>query len=346
MSLLARFSPLTAPILQRLLGPGQPDSQVLQPAETVAVRPPACLDGMLDRVTGTDEHSTIAYHVQVARETVVTHAPVLRHVWRSALVRRAGFATWRKHERYGKGFGLSDIVRPVAQVPVLRYCHSWVSWRYFGHWLTDSIPTALIEPEVGALWMPHDPAWAHCPAYLEALALPALPDRSVLADQLVTYQDFGQGSHKVARYNRIRDQLQARFGSPGETAVYLRRGRTGAPRWIANEDALIEALLARNWQVIDIANTSVETMQRALCPARIVVSIDGSHLDHAHLSLRPGSRMVVLVPQDRFTLRQVGLSRAHDVAPGFVVLKGSVETGYHADLDEILRTVDLTEAAA
>ena len=346
MPLVARSFPLTAPVLQRLLGPDQPDTQVLQPAETVAVRPPAYLDEMLDRVTGTDEHSTIAYHVQVARETTVTHAPVLRHVWRKALVRRGGFATWRKHERYGRGFGLPDLVRPVAEVPVLRYCHGWVSWRYFGHWLTDSIPSALIEPGTGALFMPHDPAWAHCPGYLQALSLPALPVRAALADQLVTYQDFGQGSHKVARYNRIRDQLQARFGSPGETAVYLRRGRTGAPRWIANEESLIEALVARNWQVIDIDGTSVEAMQRALCPARIVVSIDGSHLDHAHLSLRPGSRMVVLVPQDRFTLRQVGLSRAHEVIPGFVVVNGSIHTGYHADLDEILRTLDLADAPA
>lgn len=341
--MLARLAPLTAPVLQRLIGPGRPDTQVLQPAETVSVRPPACLDGMLDRVTGTDENSTLAYHMSVAQETVVTHAPVIRQVWRNALVRRRGFASLRRHERYGPGFGLGDLVGPLTHVPVLRYAHGWVSWKYFGHWLTDAIPSALIEPDTGALWMPHDPSWTHCPGYLQALSLSALPDRPVVADELITYQDFGQGSHKARRYSLIRDQLQARFGSPGETAVYIRRGRTGAPRWIANEDALVDALRARNWQVIDVAGTSVEAMQHALCPATVVVSIDGSHLDHAHLSLRPKARMVVLVPQDRFTLRQVGLSRAHDVAPGVVVLKGSTEAGYHADLDEILRTVDLAQ---
>lgn len=345
MSLLSRIFPLSAPVLQRLVGPGTPEIEVLQPAETVAVRPPACLPDMLDRVTGTDENSTVAYHMQVAQEVTVTHVPVLRQVWRNALVRRRGFATLRRHERYGPGFGLGDLAGPMRQEAVLRYCHSWVSWRYFGHWLTDSIPSAAIEPDTGALWMPHDPSWSHAPGYLEALALPALPDHPVLAKELITYQDFGQGSHKAARYDRIRSQLQARFGSAEETAVYLRRGRTGAPRWIANEDALVEALRARNWRVVDIAGTSVEEMQRALCPARIVVGIDGSHLDHAHLSLRAGGRMVVLVPQDRFTLRQVGLSRAHGVTPGFVVLKGSMAAGYTADLDEILRTLDLADRA-
>lgn len=341
---LSRLSPVFAPFVQRLIGPEQPETEVLQPAETQAVQRPAFLPGMLDRVTGTDEHSTLDYHMGVALDTSVTHDAVLRRTWRRALVRRSGFATWRKRERYGTGIGAAELLGPVAQVPVLRYCHSGVAWQYFGHWLTDSIPSALIEPDAGALWMPHNPGWSHAPDYVAALSLPVLPDRPVLADRLVTYQDHSQGSHKVRRYQLVRDQLQARFGSAGETLVYIRRGRTGAPRWIANEDALVEALAARNWRILDVAGTSVEEMQRALCPARVVVSIDGSHVDHAHLSLRPGSAMVMLVPQDRFTLRQVGLSRAHDVSPGFVVLTGSVDTGYTADPDEILRTVDLAMA--
>lgn len=346
VSLIARLSPLSAPVLKRLIGPGRPETDVLQPAETVPVHPPARLDGMLDRVTGTDEHSTIAYHIQTAQETEVTHAPVLRHSWRNALVRRAGYATWRWQERYDKGLGVAEATGTLSEVPVVRYCHSYVSWRYFGHWLTDSIPSALIEPDAGALWMPHDPAWGHCPAYLSALSLPALPDRAVLAEELITYQDHSQGSHKIGRYQIIRDALQARFGGPGETLVYIRRGNVGAQRRIVNEDALVNTLVARNWRILDIVGTSVEEIQRALCPARVVVSIDGSHVDHAHLSLRAGSAMVILMPGDRFTMRQVGPSRAHGVKPGFVVLNGSGEAGYTADADEILRTVDLALAMA
>lgn len=341
-----RFAPVWAPFVQRLIGPGQPETEVLQPPEVQAVQRPAALPGMLDRVTGTDEHSTLDFHLGAALETSVTHDAVLRRTWRRALVRRSGFTTWRKRERYGTGIAAAELLGPITPVPVLRYCHRGVAWQYFGHWLTDSIPSALIEPETGSLWMPHNPAWSHSPDYAATLSLPLLPDRPVLADELITYQDYSQGSHKIHRYQLIRDALQARYGSPGETMVYIRRGRSGAPRWIANEDSLVEQLVARNWRILDIVGTSVEEIQRTLCPARVVVSIDGSHVDHAHLSLRPGSAMVMLVPRDRFTMRQVGPSRAHGVKPGYVVLNGSVETGYAADPDEVLRTVDLAMAMA
>lgn len=102
---------------------------------------------MLDRVTGTDELSVLADHLAAARETVVTHAPVLRRTYRHALVRRAGFATWRYHERYLRAMCLAELTGPVQRMPELRHCHNYLIWRHFGHWLTDAIPSALIAPD-------------------------------------------------------------------------------------------------------------------------------------------------------------------------------------------------------
>jgi capsular polysaccharide biosynthesis protein len=167
----------------------------------------------------------------------------------------------------------------------------------------------------------------------------------VYADRLITYQDHGQGSHKQARYAQIRDRLHARFGGGDATGcVYLCRGRTGATRLIVNEAALIDDLVARNWQILDIASASVAQLQRALCRARVVVSIDGSHLAHAHLALRPGALMVVLMPHDRFTSIHLGYCRAHGVIPAMVVLLGAQGGGYQVNLDELLRTIDLATA--
>ncbi|WP_374430073.1 hypothetical protein [Tabrizicola sp.] len=39
VSLIARLSPLSAPVLKRLIGPGRAETDVLQPAETVPVQP-------------------------------------------------------------------------------------------------------------------------------------------------------------------------------------------------------------------------------------------------------------------------------------------------------------------
>lgn len=347
MTHTARLYPLLAPIVGRLIGVGEQEVDVLQPEEVEVVRPPACLAGMLDRVSGTDEHSVVTDHLTAACETKVTHAPVLRFTYRNALVRRSGFATWRKAERYGADRRLRELGSPLLGVPKVRYCHSYVSWRYFGHWLTDAALSAMIDQDRGALWMPPNPDWGHAADYLGALDLSVISAPLVYANRLTVYQDFGQGSHKQARYAVIRDRLHARFGDgDANDCVYLRRGRTGAPRWIANEQVLVDALVARNWRVLDIATTTMSELQRALCQARAVLSMDGSHIDHAHLSLRPGAVMVILMPHDRFSTRQLGPCRAHRVEPGLVVLTGTREQGYHADLDEVLRTVDLAENAS
>lgn len=194
--------------------------------------------------------------------------------------------------------------------------------------------------------MPPHPDWGHALDYLHALDLTALTATVVHAEQLTAYQDLGQGSHKRARYALIRDRLHARFGGAEATdCVYLRRGRTGAPRWIENEATLIDQLAARNWRILHIATVGVDELQRGLCAARAVVSIDGSHLDYAHLALRAGATMVILLLHDRFSSRQLGPCRAHGVAPGMVVLTGREATGYHVDPDEVLRTADLASAA-
>lgn len=344
MALTVRLNPLRAPVIRRVFGARMPEAYILQPQETEAVRPPAILPGMLDRVIGTDEHSVLADHLITARETIVTHAPVLRRTYRNALVRRSGFATWGYNESYDRHIRAGKSAGPILHVPEMRYCHNYVIWRYFGHWLTDAIPSALIDPGQGELWMPPHADWCHAKKYSDTLDLTIVEAPLVHADQLIVYQDFGQGSHKQARYAAIRSQLHEQFGS-GEFSecVYIKRGTDGAQRFIVNERALIDELVARNWVILDVSTTTVEELQRVLCRARVVVSIDGSHLDHAHLSLQAGAVMVVLMPQDRFSTRQIGPIRAHRVSPGLVVLNGTQAQGYQADIEEILRTVDLAE---
>ena len=345
MVLLPRIFPLVAPVLRRVLGPSSPEIDVLQPAETVAVTPPACLPGMLQRAAATVEGNELSYYLEVAAETSVTHAPALRMIYRNAIVRRKGFATPRSNEKLGPGRDLAELLGPITQVQTLRYCYDDVTRLYFGHWLTDAVSSALIDPDRGVLWMPPILGSTHSQDYLDALDLQLAEGPVLHAQEMIAYQDYGQGSHKQKRYDAINQRLLARFGgNVPPTSVFIKRGSTGVARAITNEDALIEALVARNWTILDIATASVAEMQRVLLGASVVVSIEGSQLDHAILAMPRGAAMVILVPQDRFLLRFVGLCRARGVRTGFVVIEGRLSDGYRTDLDEILRTVDLAQA--
>lgn len=345
MVLLPRIFPLVAPVLRRVLGSSSPEIEVLQPAETEAVTPPACLPGMLDRAIATVEGNDLSHYLDVATETSVTHAAALRKIYRNAIVRRKVFATWRSNERIGPDRGLAELLGPITEVQTLRYCYDDVTRLYFGHWLTDAVSSALIDPNRGVLWMPPIPGSTHAQDYLDALDLQLAEGPVLHAREMIAYQDYGQGSHKRKRYDTINQRLLARFGgNDPSTSVFIKRGSTGVARAITNEDALIEALVARNWTILDIATASVARMQRVLLTASVVVSIEGSQIDHAILAMPKGAAMVILVPQDRFLLRFVGLCRARGIRSGFVVIEGRLFDGYRADLDEILRTVDLAQA--
>jgi hypothetical protein len=347
MKFFIRLKPIFAPVRRRIDSARAPDVEILQPEETEAVRPPALLPGMLERATATDEHSELSQHLTAARATVVTHTPVVRYTYRKALIRRSGFATRRHGEHYGSSPWAREPVGPTVHLPLVRYCHNIFSWRYFGHWLSDAIPSAVIDPERGALWMPPNPDWVHARGYIDALDLAIIGAAEVCADELIVYRDFCQGSHKQIRYSLIREKIRLKFASDiSDECVFISRGPSGAKRNISNESALIEALILRNWRVIDSDKSSIKELQAALCNARVVVSIDGSHLDHAQLSCKSGAIIICLIPHDRFTMIHLNRCRAHGVRPGFVVLTGTIHDGYYVELDEVLRTIDLADALA
>jgi|GEM_PF-1350762 len=345
MKSLVWVKPLLAPVLRRIHSIGAPDAEILQPEETVAVRPPVLLPGMLERVTGTDEHSELSQHLAAARASVVTHTPVVRYTYRKATIRRSGFSTWRHSERYCRTPWASEPTGPIVHLPLVRYCHNVYSWRYFGHWLSDAVPSAFIDPDRGSLWMPPNPGWVHAVGYMDALDLKVNEAAQIYAEKLIVYRDFCQGSHKQKRYSLIREKLHLAFGNKTSIdCVYISRGQTGTQRRISNEPLLIESIIRRGWKVIYIDKVSIAELQSTLCNSRVVVGIDGSHLDHAQLSLQSDSIMICLMPQDRFTMIHLNRCRAHGVRLGFVVLAGTIRDGYYVDLDEVLRTIDLTDA--
>ena len=94
-------------------------------------------------------------------------------------------------------------------------------------------------------------------------------------------KDFSQNSLKRKRYKVLRDRIKARFpGNVRGECVYLRRGQTGTPRIIQNEDQILDFLIKRNFLVVDVASDSLDNIVKALMNAKIVVTMEGSHISH------------------------------------------------------------------
>lgn len=344
----ARLNAVFASLSSRLSLDDGVSVEVLQPEEVVDVRPVAMLAGQAERATGTNRHSKLQDHLDAVVARQLHHAPVLRKRARNVLIGPHGMASAHMKIQYDRRLWLGALAGHVAHVPKVRYCQDYVSWRYFGHWLTDAMPSSLIDgAESGELWMPYRPEWHHCEEYRKIFGLSLLEPRYIWAEEVVFYQDFGQGSHKRQRYAQLREALHTRFGGRSKAElVYLRRGNTGAARTVRDEDRLVETITGKGWLVLDIASASVGQLQEALCGARIVVSVEGSHLDHAHLSLRTGGAMIVLNPHDSFNSRNMMICPTNGIRAGCVVLNGAEGGGYELDWDEVERTIDLIERDA
>ena len=133
------------------------------------------------------------------------------------------------------------------------------------------------------------------PNFTDALELQ--PQKRCLATRiksLVVVDDFAQRPHKARRYSQIRRKLMA--GTSGSELVFLKRGNTGARRCIQNEADVQAALEGFGYTTVDIDTCSAAEIVTTCRNARVVVSVEGSHLAPMLYLLQDFGCMVILCP--------------------------------------------------
>ena len=346
-----RLLPLTN-IGRRLIG-GQRDVRDLAraveeiaPAEVEPVPPAIYLPGAEKHFFGAHPWTTVETELSVL-DTTAHHGPVRRYEFHDVLAHPAGFdSPGGGRHRIRRGQGVAAGSGRIARIHTACYCMSRASDTYFGHWLRDACPTALLARAGEAQIIHAQPDWTHAPAYLEAFSLNPESSPVVHVEKLSLFEDHAQGSSKRQRYASLRKLVRAAFPSrdDGPRAVYFRRGASGARRTIANEEALIARLSDVGFTVVDVMGQSLADLAYNLRSARLVVTIEGSHVNHLYFLLPDAARLLVLIPADKLAMVHLGICRALRFRFGFSVLS-PVEDEYGADIDGVLETLELLEQA-
>lgn len=332
--------------LGRHLEDAAASTDILEGELTEPAPPLRILPGMLDRVThGVAGHSTASQELAVATAAAFVHAPVVRYTLRDCLVHRGGV-------EYAGGFVAKSRklldrfpLEPIATEARKSYCMSLVSHIYFGHWLTDACATALLADEAGDIILDARPDWPDTAIYARAFGFPTTGLAPMRVSELTLYSDYSQGLLKRQRYRTLANRLRESVGTSGNSSppmVYLRRGTSGVARLIAHEDALCERLAAEGFDIVDLKADFADRYAR-LAAASILVTVEGSHINHGFFAMPPGSSVITLIPADRFTMWGRGVANAFGLNYGCVVMQPSND-GYVVAPDEILRTVDLARA--
>lgn len=322
------------------------ESEIICPEEMQACGPLIYLDGQLDRVKVGSPFNPLDVELEQIRATEVWHAPTIRYTLSDCIVHDAGFDKFRTSYRKSRLQQPDFLFSPVTEVDALSYSMSSTSHMFFGHWLQDALPAALLARPTEALLLDVRTDGAHAAEYVKAAELHPLPQGVYFARKLHFYQDFSQGPSKRARLATLRARLAAYIPDgqrykPG-SAVYFRRGHTGVARLIENEDELIRVLTDRGFEIFDLEGASVADIQQRFRHARMVVSIEASQQCHLSFAMPPGACVISLIPSDRFTMVLPGYARAVDLLPGFLVIDSAKE-GYRVNVNDMFKTLDLAE---
>jgi len=321
-------------------------TEILCPEETEEIPAPIYLPGQLDRLTeysGPERWTNATTKAEIASATaaIVNYAPTIayhienailfdgsiyaRH-YRCPISEKSLFNSRRNKSRHLKIAGLAS---------------SYLGTKFFGHWLTDDCVLQLMAETVGTPLVVRGSEFPDEAKYQDYFGQIRPPTDRAWIDHLLVYQDFSPNSHKRKRIKVLRDCVSARFPRIGrETYVYLRRGKTGARRFIENENEIIKALSRRGFKILDIGSDSLEYVLETLVDAKITISIEGSHYAHCIFAMPKNSALLVLQPCDRFSSSEHSLTAAVDMRSGFVIGTKAIG-GYHFPVDDILHTTDL-----
>ena len=317
--------------------------EVLQPEEEQEVPAPLFFEAQLGSVTGTASHDSLGAKMTELRSRHVRHAAVLRYTLRDCLVRPSG-VEWAGGSFRTRRLGMRDLVGGrLQETEDALFPLSPASCRYFGHFLRDACATSLLRQPGQTLLVDVPEDWPHAADYVRTFGLDAAPAGSRLVRRLKLCIDHGQGSLKTKRYREMRRRVDAVHGPRGPRTedVYLRRGAgEGTRRSVRDEDALIDVLVRQGFRIVDVAEAGVGELARHLRRCRRIVTIEGSHLNHAHFLAPAGVDVCVLMPSDRFTLIHRGITNANGGQFGFLVCERAGD-GYRVDTGRLMRLLDL-----
>jgi hypothetical protein len=318
------------------------EQDVLCPQEKTEVSPAIFLEGQLQKVTASPAASTKRAEIEAATQHEVTHAATIAYHIRNAILYNGSiYAGALRHFVAEKSF-LPPSTLPAVHLTIAGLASSFIGTKYFGHWLADDCIQYLLAKQYGLPLCLRRPVYSlgHQAKYEDYFNQDWTPLDFARIDNIVIFQDFAQNSLKTRRYRVLRARVRARLISKRSPFVYLRRGNSGVARLIKNENEILKALAKKGFVVVDVSSDSLEDILSHLADAKIVVSVEGSHVAHCCFSVPELSGIILLQPPDMFTVVHKGWADTLSVKFGFVV-GDLVDGGYYFSSPDILRTFDL-----
>ncbi|WP_205481318.1 glycosyltransferase family 61 protein [Sphingomonas arenae] len=267
-------------------------------------RPVICLPGEVDRILAHHPDSSPRINLERLHGTPIRQGGAMAYLVPDAVIAHgvvmspSAYAVIRKEDRR---LFLGGRVEEIEEGAL---CSTYVTERYFGHWLTDGLAHELWaqDQKLDPLVLPSPPVRIHETGYRELTGLRAREVRQAHVRRLWLIEDHELSASRVARVERIRQRIRSEVGPGGPKRVFLSRGRTGVGRVLANEVAIRETLARRGFAILSPEASDPRTIAHTLASAETIVSPEGSAIAHAVMAAPAGCALVVLQPPRQFNM--------------------------------------------
>lgn len=346
---LASLRPITSRLAARLLRnqlvSAAEQTLEIAPGSSLRVDFPVMLADEPDRIRA--HLSTSHPEVNRARLTsrCFVQGPTRMHLLRDVIIADGTLLTASSYDRIAPGSPRWFLRGELDEIDEAAFCSTYVSQKYFGHWLVDARGHELLATDYNLTPLVlNSRIWTHEPSYRRLLAMDAKRTNFARCNRLWILEDHEQNGHFIARYQRLRERIgEQAEGRNGTERVFLERGNQAKGRSLLNNEEIKSALTKLGWTILEPEKESAENIVQALSNARIIVSPEGSALSHAALAARAGSGILTIIGAEHFNMPFKGLCDSLGIVFGFTIADAAEEDGFRQPLDRLLRTIDLMD---
>lgn len=337
-----RLRPVMSQIAKRV-GFGRPDladaaAEVIEehPATTAVSKPVLMLDEDRAKVERAEATTSLAEQWAIIDGRQVVHDATVRYVFKDVLATPFGFFT--KHQgfaRFGPVRYADMISAPIERRQSGFFASNPITQQYFGHWIRDGLITTYLKRSHEELYFPSNPAWTHASRYVDLLKISRLAAPYVIFEVLSYCRDIGQNAGRAARLEQLQARVQGLFGDAGIPGAFIRRGKTGSPRVLLNEDEVAAALGARGFAIV----SSTDPLEHIRCPYH---GFDGGKpVEPPPSCITPGC--AACDDQPGRSVQQSLYAHFIDHMPGQLATTVAVREGQgnRVDVSNLLRLIDL-----
>lgn len=314
--------------------------------EETGVRPKAFyLEDQLDRVRSAVE-SPGGLELQLARisETPVTHAATRALCFRNAALLK-GYLFAGGSRRQLTMEKPPVVPRLVAdRIETASLVGTPASDVFFGHYLMDDSATALLAREFGPVRSVKSlkrESWTHAAEYRSRMRISAPEVDDAFISEAWLFEDIGMNSNRRDRMNAVRKSLSFSRCEGAGHAVFILRSSFGQDlRLLENELEIADVLANSGFTVCNPMLESVDEIVGKVGGASIVVSVEGSALTHAYLTMQDNGAIVTIQPPYRFDNVWKDFTDLIGMKYAFVVGEGDRHR-FRLEPADLMRTIDL-----